>query len=150
MTYPGPPQQPYGQQPAYAPAPPPKKGLGTGAIVAIVIGAVVLLGCLGLGVIGLMSNAVDEATGANRHTIVFEVTSTAGKATINWSTLEDSAILTDEKTPWTKTVELEKKTGLVGVLVSGEGRLTCTLKVDGKVVDTEESDGTVNCAKSIG
>lgn len=85
------------------------------------------------------------------HEIRFEVTSTAkDPATVNWSTIGDSAILTNEALPWSKTVTLKDAYGIVGVTASApSGRLTCRLLVDGKVVKTNESDLVVNCSDTV-
>lgn len=154
---------PHGYQPIPLPAQPPKRKLSTGAIVAIVIGSVVVLIC-GICTIGavvngalfgdrLKSGSGPAATTTNgQHTIRFEVTAADGaKATlINWSTLEDSALLNDEPLPWSKEVTLETKLGLVGVNASvASGRVGCKLYVDGQLVDEGESDVVVNCSDTV-
>lgn len=137
-------------------------------IVAIVVGSLLALCCVG-GIVAVAvapdaaKKGVNDAvaptsaapvtvapTKAGGHTIRFEVTSSTGKATVNWSTLEDAASLNDVPTPWSKEVRLETRTGLVGVTASGNGaHLTCKLIVDGKVVDEGESDSVVNCSASV-
>lgn len=91
-------------------------------------------------------------SGAEGRQIRFEVTASSGKASmINWSTVEDSAIVNDAKTPWMKTVTLEDKYGLIGVnATASDGKtIACKLYVDGKLVDEGESDGSVNCSDTV-
>lgn len=162
----GQPQQPYGptvgypQPPAYGP--PPKKKSG-GKIALVVIGAIVGL-CLVGGLISVVaghgnSGSADPSVAATQqaadpktgHTVTFEVAAKTGKLTlVNWSILEDSAILNNPPSPWKKSVTLETATGLAGVNVSGTGTVTCRLLVDGKVIDEGESDAVVNCSDTIG
>lgn len=153
---------------AYPTQPPPAQGrkLSTGAIVAIVIGAVVVLICGICGVVALANGVLTGVNQANNpattrpatatkpattHTIRFEVTSPSATATlINWSTLEDSALLNNEKLPWSKEVVLEEKFGLVGVNASvASGKIACKLYVDGVMVDEGESDSVVNCSDTV-
>lgn len=167
MTYP-----PY-QPPMPIVQPPPRRGLSTGAIVAIVAGAVVVLMC-GICIVGAIINGAvnplnrSQTSSSNPnqgtvgdaasttpagHVIRFEVTSPSGAATatlINWSTLEDSALDRDQALPWSKEVQLETRSGLVGVNASVTGgRVACKLFVDGALVDEGESDGTVNCSDLV-
>jgi hypothetical protein len=89
-------------------------------------------------------------TPAAVHTIVFEVTTADGSVnSVNWSTLGDSAVLNDEASPFSKTVTLDRRYGLVGVTASDDTRLRCRLIVDGAIVDEGESDGVVNCSASV-
>lgn len=145
------------------PAPPPARKLSTGAIVAIVVGAVVVLVCAICGIVALANGVLmGNQAGNNQtatatqtqagHTIRFEVTSTAATTAtlINWSTVEDSALLKNEKLPWSKEVVLEDKFGLVGVNASvASGKVACKLYVDGKLVDEGESDSVVNCSDTV-
>lgn len=150
------------------PAPPPARKLSTGAIVAIVVGAVVVLVCAICGVVALANGVLTRSSNqannpatsrpappatkpAAGHTIRFEVTSPSATATlINWSTLEDSALLRDEKLPWSKEVQLEDRFGLVGVNASvASGKISCKLYVDGALVDEGESDNVVNCSDTV-
>lgn len=81
------------------------------------------------------------------HDIQFEVTTADGSVDmVNWSTLDDSALEDNTKSPFVKRVRLERKTGIVGVNASDASRVRCRLTVDGKVVDEGESDFVVNCS----
>ena len=169
MTYQPQPYQP--AVPIVAVPTPPKRGLSTGAIVAIVAGAVMVLTCAICIVGGIingqlisLNSSTDDPTRAGLgpapttaavgHKILFEVTSPSGAATatlVNWSTLEDSAADHDQALPWSKEVLLETRSGLVGVTASvAGGRVACKLYVDGKLVDEGESDGVVNCSDTVG
>lgn len=96
------------------------------------------------------ASAATKGRPAKGHTIKFEVVAESGTATmVNWSTLEDHALLNNVQTPWTKEARLEDKYGLVGVNATADGRITCKLWVDGKLVDEGESDGSVNCSDTV-
>lgn len=166
------PQTPTSPQPPYQPGlpgPPPKKGLSTGATLGIVFGAIGTLLCAaGIFFVVLFwpndepsgRNTGTPSTGSsatkprNGHVIRFEVTAESGTALlVNWSTVEDAALERDVAAstdkPWVKEVTLETRTGLVGVNVTGTGKVSCKLLVDGQVVDEGESEGVVNCSKAI-
>jgi hypothetical protein len=100
---------------------------------------------------GATSGASSRAAGK---TVRFEVWTASGTALVNWSTLEDSAILRDvpaaEDEPWVHEATLETSFGLVGVNASAaSGLVSCRLLVDGAVVDEGESEGTVNCSATV-
>lgn len=110
---------------------------------------VALVGLLGAGTLVFL--AMLGATPPAAHTVRFEVTTSSGQASlINWSTLEDSAIVNDAATPWTHEVEMESRTGLVGVNASAvTGTVACKLWVDGALVDEGESAAAVNCSSRV-
>jgi hypothetical protein len=138
---PGQPTQPQQFRPQHVP---PRKS-NRGLIIAVIALAVLL----GIGT--LISLALLGANPPAAHTVRFEVTSSSGQVTlINWSTLEDSAILNDTASPWTLQVEMESRTGLVGVNAStASGTVACKLWVDGKLADDGESAGTVHCGATV-
>ncbi|MFB6392643.1 MmpS family transport accessory protein [Polymorphospora lycopeni] len=132
------------------PPPPPlaPKNRGPWLIIGIVAAVIAVLCCGGIGVayfIGLRT--VEEAT--KPHDVRFEVTSEAGTAYINWSTLGDSAVESEAATPWSKEVQLEGSAGLAGVTATAIGTISCKLWVDGNLVDEGESEGVVNCSATI-
>jgi hypothetical protein len=130
----------------------PKKKSSGGKIALIVIGSIVAV-CLVLGVIGAVAThkAVKTVTAKTHHTIVFKATAKTGTLTlVNWTSLKDGAADNNPASPWTKTVSLTTGVGLAAVDASGSGTVTCELIVDGKVVDTAESEGTVSCSHTIG
>lgn len=130
------------------------------ALVALVCGSIVTLALIGAQT-GKPTSTPDESTGValspeavggrGGHTIRFEVTATSGHATlVNWSTLEDSAVLSDQQTPWSKEAHLDSAAGLVGVNAStADGLIACKIYVDGGLLDEGESEGTVNCSGTI-
>jgi hypothetical protein len=103
---------------------------------------------------GVTSGAPSRSTAGGK-VIRFEVWAASGTASlVNWSTLEDSAILRDvpaaEDEPWVHEATLETTFGLVGVNASAtSGLVSCRLLVDGVQVDEGESEGTVNCSATV-
>jgi hypothetical protein len=86
------------------------------------------------------------------HTVVLEATGDAKNATITYSTNEQNAQETDKALPWTKTVQ--EKAGIIPTYSidvsngtssdgssSDSGSVTCTIKVDDKVVKTSTASG---------
>lgn len=148
--------------PAYGP-PPAKPRMPKSLKIALAVVGGTVLFCLSGAVVFVLNGGMytkvrlpDKApavaqTKAAGHEIRFEVTSAgAGAATVNWSTIGDSAILTNESLPWSKTVTLKDSYGLVGVTASApSGRLTCRLLVDGREVKKNESDLVVNCSDTV-
>lgn len=142
---PGPSAQPQQFRPQYAPQPGPGRKSRTGLIVAIAVATGLLVAAVVVLLAMLGSNPPAV------HAIRFEVTSSSGQVTlINWSTLEDSAIVNDAASPWTHQVDLKSRTGLVGVNASAaSGTVACKLWVDGKLVDEGESAGAVHCGTTV-
>lgn len=157
------PQQHYGQDPhaqpapgTYRPWPPPAPKKKSGAKTALIIGAILVGLCVVGSVLAAINGSNDPAgtkTSAAAdagHEITFEATAKTGSIlSVNWSTVEDSAIKQSPASPWKKTVKLDNAYGLTGVNVSGSGTVTCKLIVDGKTVDEGESAGVVNCSTTL-
>lgn len=156
--------QPHPGQPVYPPPPPKPKSILP--LIIVVCATVALLLCGGLVALALTDSTADKPTTTPTsrgplsndgvgtrpgHTIRFEVTTKSGTATIiNWSTIEDSALLTDQKTPWSLDVVMDRKLGSVGVNASaGEGTVSCKVFMDGVLLDEGESEGAVNCSGSV-
>lgn len=157
---PWPPRQPY----AVAR---PRHELPTWAVVLIVLAVVGACGSIARAVTGSAENPpagslpavptqplvapTGGSTRAEGHTVTFEVTTADGNVDmVNWSTLENSAVLNDEVSPFTTTVPMRAVYGLVGVTASDGSRLTCRLTVDGVIVATVTGDGDVNCSAPVG
>lgn len=160
--------QPTPGQPAQPVPPSPSKPKSILPLVLIIVSALVVLVCGSVVALALagartgkpmtapsgsagVPQSHEAVGGRGGHTIRFEVTSTSGKATlVNWSTLEDSAVLSDQQTPWSKEVHLDGTAGLVGVNASASsGLIACKIHVDGVLLDEGESEGAVNCSGTV-
>ncbi|MFY1686481.1 MmpS family transport accessory protein [Plantactinospora sp. WMMB782] len=114
----------------------------------MLVGIAVLGGLLAVGAVVLL--VMVSANPPTAHTVRFEVSAPSGKVTlVNWSTVEDSALVRNPVSPWSHEVELESATGIVGVNVSGTGTVACRVWVDGKLVDEGESSGAVHCGATV-
>lgn len=144
------------------PAPlPPKKGMPKGLKIGLIVGGVVLLLCCGGGAVALLvaGNEVAKklpevvaSVEANQagHTVRFEVSGPGQASTINWSVIEDSAVETAVGLPWTKTVQMNDRFGIVGINATADtGKISCKLYVDDKLVDEGESEMVVNCSATV-
>ncbi|GIG58889.1 hypothetical protein Lfu02_32610 [Longispora fulva] len=136
--------------PAYG-APPAKKSNKTLLIVLAVVGGLLLLCCVG-GIIAVVvgGNEVKKKVTAS-HQVRFEVTSTeAGSVSVTYLAGTTTATLSDEALPFSKTITMKESFGIVSVNASAaSGRMSCKLFVDGKEVNSNESDLMVDCVATV-
>lgn len=85
------------------------------------------------------------------HVVVYEVSGTAKKADLTWSTPSGIEQEGDAKVPWKKTLKAKDGTpmSISGQNKSG-GTITCTITVDGKKVKTAKSKGLYQIASCNG
>lgn len=145
----------------------------TGLIIAVTIGAVILLMC-GVGAIAAafttrpkvdrppaqlasVAQSPSSETVATGHLVVYTVTSGSGRAnSVTYSTNSsgESAQASEARLPFTAQVRVARGFGSLIVVAQngGSGRITCTISVDGKVVRTNTSTGqyaVVECSYAL-
>ena len=135
-----------------APPPPPQKKSSLPRPVLIAIITIATLGVLGIGaVFALLIWANDEL----ERDISYEVSGTAKAVRIQYQDEEARQTLDAVVPPWNKSFHTEFMTSRANVIASlpqGEtGTLTCTLKINGKVVATATTTpttlGVVHCVE---
>jgi hypothetical protein len=107
---------------------------------------------VGVGALVILVNVLGGTQGG-KHTVVYSVTGTVSKPTIYYyDSVQKAQTVNDATLPWTKTVRVtgDAHNYRVGALVkSGSGKLSCSVKIDGKVVATRTSaaakDPQVRC-----
>jgi hypothetical protein len=102
---------------------------------------------------------VEQPAAAKVKTVVYEVTGTGTAGNITYTTdgMTSTEQVSDVPLPWSKTIELPVGEALQIVQVlaqnGGDGEITATITVDGKVVKTGKSSGAyavVSVNESIG
>jgi hypothetical protein len=91
---------------------------------------------------GAQGAADDTVAESGDKTIIMEVTG-AKKADITYGLNSDQSQANGAKVPWKKTLKSSEAL-TIGTLVAqnkGDGKITCTIKVNGKVVKTNSSEG---------
>lgn len=150
---PAPPPPPPGPAPMAAAAPPPpqpaaKKELTRRPLFWILLVIVLLCGgCIGI--VAAVSTSVDHQAHV-QHTVVYSVTGTGSVNNVTYATVQEGngqqgeSQVTNVSLPWTKTITASglftafTVSGTVGV---GGGSITCTIKEDGKVLNTNTASG---------
>lgn len=150
---------------AYPSAPPPKRGLSTGATIGLLAGAlafVVLICSAGVGGVlyfDLRNNPDSSAStspadpGDTVHSIVYSATSTDGTI-FQVDYYDDSGTVHIDNlraSPWTDSETIDSDdAGYITLNVHNndeyDGALSCTITVDGELVDTESTSGTFESA----
>lgn len=136
---------------AYPPPPPPKKKHTLRNVLLVILGLFLLGGFASCMLAGAAIKAVDDES-KKEHTVLYEVTSESGTASVTYTKDGNMAQETAAKTPWKKEI---KQTGFNISSFSATnsdkgGKISCKLTIDGKVEKTAEGAGpfaSVSCTK---
>ncbi|MCW2943215.1 MAG: hypothetical protein JWN00_6200 [Actinomycetia bacterium] len=144
-------QPPMGYQgyQGYPPMPPQKSNALK--IVLIIFGVILVLcvllfaGCTML--VGTAVNQVNKQVNA-QHTIKYEVTGKSSGANILYGTGGSTGQADAVSFPWTKTETVKGWTASILTITNGPngGHTTCSIYVDGKLIQTAKADGAMGTA----
>lgn len=150
------PQYPGGQQQGYYPPQQPPKKRKTWLWVLLGFFVIIILGFVGC--TALVGGAVKSVSDESERvvSVLYEVSGSGSASAITYTTQDVNVVQeTDASLPWSKSVDISGLGKYVSLTASNSGdggEITCSVKVDGKVIITNTGSGpyaSASCSGSV-